>query len=386
MANGSSLPGVSITYENGKLGLVTSTQDGVAALILDAPVPTNGQAGVPILFTGTDQLKTLGINTQSAEYNTITRFYAAAGEGATLYVIFTGKHTDLQDIGYNPISVGSDILKKLKREVRLVAWQPIFSSTSSITSAAFLNIVDGANRASIQARDQKKWFFVALIGLPLNDVADNLPDLKTLSCNRVAVCAEGFADNHSAGDVGYVLGRLAAETVQRNIGRVRSGVISMEDIYFAGQVQIEDQLNELANTLNNKAYLCFRTHIGKSGHYFVDDPTATADTDDYSSIARVRVIDKVAYLVNQIYTDEILDNILTDSNGNIEAGYARGLEKEIVSQIGSAMEGELQQIDCFVDPNQNVLSTETVNVVVSVVPFGYQKAIKVSLGFTNAKN
>jgi hypothetical protein len=44
---------------------------------------------------------------------------------------------------------------------------------------------------------------------------------------------------------------------------------------------------------------------------------------------------------------------------------------------------EVSGVSCLVDPNQNVISTSKVNVVLKIRPVGYASDIEVSLGFDN---
>ena len=42
---------------------------------------------------------------------------------------------------------------------------------------------------------------------------------------------------------------------------------------------------------------------------------------------------------------------------------------------------EISNVNCFIDPAQNILSTNQLNVVLKITPVGYASDIEISLGF-----
>ncbi|HLZ87668.1 MAG TPA: DUF2586 family protein, partial [Puia sp.] len=117
------------------------------------------------------------------------------------------------------------------------------------------------------------------------------------------------------------------------------------------------------------------------------DNTATASTDDLSSFARGRIIDKAIRTTYATYVNEINEHFDVDSNGRIPQPVIKYLENEIIQAIEGAEGASLSNADnavqAYIDPNQNVLSTNTTKVKVRLIPKYYNKEIDVDLGFTN---
>jgi hypothetical protein len=216
-----------------------------------------------------------------------------------------------------------------------------------------------------------------------------LLDARTLTYNRVGIALMTDVSGSKNAAVGLVLGRLAAIDVQRNIGRVKDGDLGIANAYLTGQVTTIESLSAAAqDAVHDKGFIFARKFASKSGYFFNDDPAAVAITDDYSSIARGRVIDKAIVITNQVYTEEINDDLDTDDNGRIDAGVIKDYQSKIKSAIDENMtlKGNVSRVTPTIDPTQNVLSTNKVKVKLSIRPKFYSKDIEVELGFENPAN
>ena len=84
----------------------------------------------------------------------------------------------------------------------------------------------------------------------------------------------------------------------------------------------------------------------------------------------------------------MLSEIEVNEDGTIQEPVIKSWQAEVENAINSQMtaKGELSSIDgsgcrCFIDPKQNVLQTSTILVTLMIRPYGYARAIKVTLGF-----
>jgi len=122
-------------------------------------------------------------------------------------------------------------------------------------------------------------------------IADTVTDLTLGSSDRV-----GVAVSYAGNEIGLLLGKLAVNTVQRNIGRIKDGALPISaaivDGYESPALDVKKAMDRVA-TLHDKGYITIRTIVGKTGYYFSDDKLATAP-GDYSNITGRRVIDKIA--------------------------------------------------------------------------------------------
>jgi hypothetical protein len=111
----------------------------------------------------------------------------------------------------------------------------------------------------------------------------------------------------------------------------------------------------------------------------------TATTDDYGMLARGRVIDKAHILAYTTFVQEVDDEIPVNADGTLDAGFCKWLQQQIVNQISNTMTAnkEISSVSCFIDPVQNILSTNQLNVVLTITPVGYATNISINLGFAN---
>ncbi len=110
-----------------------------------------------------------------------------------------------------------------------------------------------------------------------------------------------------------------------------------------------------------------------------------ATTDDYSFLARGRVIDKAHILAYTTFVQEVDDEVPVNADGTLDAGFCKWLSQQIINQINNTMTAnkEISAVNCFIDPAQNILSTNELNVVLKLTPVGYATDIEINLGFAN---
>ena len=161
---------------------------------------------------------------------------------------------------------------------------------------------------------------------------------------------------------------------------------------YLGSVAAELGDPDVAHDLG---YIVPRTFVGKSGYYWSDDHLATNASDDYCAIPRRRVIDKAYRIAYKTLVDEIAENVPENAEGKLAAFHCKGVETSVESAIVNSMtsEGNLGNdpddasdlgVQCYIDPEQNILATSRLEVSLRVKPYGYSKYIDVKLGFKTA--
>jgi len=246
---------------------------------------------------------------------------------------------------------------------------------------AFMGLYDFADRAGTDPS------FVA-----------QAPDLRTAAANRVSVLvstdkdrydelvANGLDSKHS--QLGLLLAKVATIPVQRNIGRVRDGALPVATGVLSGfDENVVSYPQSTQDSLTDRGYIFYVKYPGRAGFFYNDDPTATADDDDFRTVANGRVIDKMARIAYDTLLEYVKDEVLIDpGTGKIAPAYAKAVEGEVEGAINVLMtnEGELSGgVDCTIDPDQNILATETLSVELQAVPVGYSKTINVTIAFNN---
>ena len=395
------LPRVKISFENGALGGVAPSEDGVCGLVAYATaVSTTFALNTPYLITKLDGLVALGITSEAtganaALYKTVKEFYSEAPDGTKLWVMGVAASTTIANLTDKANNIISPLLMAARGSINILmlklasAAEPTMSG--SIDGAVLTAVTNLQALAEDWTVNRYAPFMCLVEALSYNGVAASLPDLTARSDNRVGVVLGDSVTGSAGAAVGLVAGRLAAEPVQRSLARVRSGAIKAETMYIGtNHAELGDP--DVANDLG---YIVPRTFVGKSGYYWSDDHLATGASDDYCAIPRRRVIDKAYRIAYKTLVDEIAENVPVNTEGKLAAFHCKGVETSVESAIVNSMtsEGNLGNdpdnasdlgVQCYIDPDQNILATSRLEINLKVKPHGYSKYIDVKLGFKTA--
>lgn len=395
------LPRVKITFENGTLGGVSPSEDGVVGLVAHAAaVGTTFALGTPYLITKLDGLTALGITSESTGvnagvYKTVKEFYAEAPEGTKLWLMGVAASTTVANLTDKTKNNIKPLLDAARGAINILMVKVSPGGTPTMQGSIDGDTLTAVANLQALADDWTETHYAPFLSvveaMSYNGVASGLPDLGERSDNRVAVVLGDTVSGSAGAAVGLVAGRLAANPVQRSLARVRSGAIASQEMYI-GTVAAELGDPEVAHDLG---YIVPRTFVGKSGYYWSDDKLATAASDDYATIARRRTIDKAYRIAYKTLVDEIADEVPVDADGKLAAYHCKGVETAVESAIVNQMtsEGNLGNdpdnasdlgVQCYIDPEQNILATSRLEVGLNVKPYGYSKYINVKLGFKTA--
>lgn len=395
------LPRVKITFENGALGGVAPSEDGVCGLVAYATaVSTTFALNTPYLITKLAGLEALGITSEAtgvnaALYKTVKEFYSEAPEGTKLWVMGVASTTTITNLTDKTRNIISPLLMAARGAVNILMLKVASGANPTMSGSIDGEVLTAVANLQALAEDwtvNKYAPFMCLVeALSYNGVASSLPDLTARSDNRVGVVLGDTVSGSAGAAVGLVAGRLAAEPVHRSLARVRSGAIASEAMY------IGTELAELGDpdVANDLGYIVPRTFVGKSGYYWSDDHLATAVSDDYAFITRRRTIDKAYRIAYKTLVDEVAEEVPVDTNGKLAAYHCKGVETSVESAIVNSMtsEGNLGTdpddasdlgVQCYIDPDQNILATSRFEASLKVKPYGYSKYIDVKLGFKTA--
>lgn len=366
------LPGVYIEIVNGGLGGVQASLDGVAGLIfMNADTSVAGTADVFTAYSAADIEKE--DITDDAVKAKCLRFYEEAGDGNELnvYVIDSDESS--------PASYTAALtafFAAFDKRVPVIGIETIgetftASMETAVTGLQTLMETQAARfKASVAVVAKNNWDELAT-------------DLRSYKSNRVAVSIAGDAGFKNA-DAATLIGRLAKVPVQRNAGRVKNGSVNT-DINGISNGDKAELFESMWNTLDAAGFTFLRTYAGDVGFYFNNDHTCAPASDDFSSIARVRAIDKAVLLAYQVLVQEVNEEVKINSDGTMEAGYLSYIRGNVENTINTAMtaNGEISGVSCTIDAKQNILSTNKLEVNIRIVPVAYAKEISVTIGFVN---
>lgn len=390
-------PNVNIGFENGNLGVVATSPDGICAIVASAVA--NGTFALNTVYTvfSLKEAQALGIIGGVSNYElhkTIKEFYAEAGDGTELWIYGVAKTRTLDQL----VADSEALLTASNRRIRFVILK--FAPTAAATTAAGIITGFPATLAAAQALAENftttKIHPVIFIieGYAYTGVPADLVGFSLTTYNRVAVMIGDTEKRTGAtatkgAAVGVLGGRLAKNQVHVNVGRVKDGALKPLQFYIL-DTPVE-QVN--IDALYDKGFITTRTHVGKSGYYFVDDMTACTVEDDYHYITRRRVIDKAFVLANATLTNYILDDFNLLDGGKLSPIDAKTIEAELERVIAQEMsaKGELSVdvakandtgVQVLVDTTNNVASTGIINGKISVKPKGYGRYLEFTIGYT----
>lgn len=392
------LPGVKIIIGNGQLGRVAPVNDAVMGLIVSGVAVTDkiGLAEPKAIFALEDAVE-LGIdaaydvtNTTDA-YGQIKEFYDRAPNGTELWIMIVAKTATMESV----CDKTNDLAKKLLTAAngRIKMWGIARTPDSGYEPTFVDGIDDDVDAAVLKAQELCEDFALQhkpcrfLVGArDFQGVVGDLKDFRQSSQNRGGVVLGSVRDSGEPA-VGFTLGQFANRPVQRNIGRVKDGDLGLSEAYLTDGTSVDEYENAWGS-IHDKGYIFFRTFPNKNGYYFNDDPSCSPLTDDYSSLARGRVIDKAHVIAYTTFVEELLDDLEIDEDGYMDAAVVKDYQQKIENAIGVLMvPAEASGVICEIDPRQNLLANDTVKVsALKVRPRGYAKYIEIPLGFANPFN
>lgn len=388
------LPSVSFTITDGGLGLAVENSDGVVGLILQSAVaPASLALLEPAQIFNLSDAVALGIDeafdtdNSVLAYKQLKEFYDEAGEGRECWIMVASDALTITGICDVTNNYAVKLLDAAAGRIKIlgICRSPASGYTPVTTSGIDADVNTGIVKAQALVAAYAVKFMPVKVILPAvywQGSTSTLPDLKTLTASGVEVLLGDTADSDNA-CVGLLMGRYAKIPVQRNPGRVKDGPLQILAAYLGGETLEAAASKNVA--IHDKGYVTFRQYVGKAGYFFTDDPTCVAGTDDFSSFARNRVLDKVRRLVYAVFVNEIQDEIIVDAAGKIPPSLAKYYEAIAENSININMtaNSEISSVTAYVDPAQNVLSTNKTCISIKIVPVGYNKSIEIKLGFDN---
>ena len=410
------LPYVKIDFANGAIGASEPMDDGVTGLVCTAVAVTqtvNGETdnvfalNTPYLITKLDELVSKGITSDSSDanatlYKAVKEFYDEAPDGSKLWIMGVADTVTIADIVDKTKDNAKKLLVAANGTIRTLAVKIKDKSgyTPTVTTG-----IDGTVRTAItNAQSLAEWatetlFAPVMVLLEGRHYTGNAETLKsnpinTGNDNRVGVVIgdtevdpKSNIDLHGAA-VGLLAGRIASIPVQRSVARVRTGSITTTTMYI-GNLPAE---SGNPGTINDCGFICPRTFVGKAGYYWSDDKLAAEASDDYSLIPRRRVADKAYRITYSTLINEVAEEISVTDDGKISAPVVKAIQTAVESAIVNNMtsRGNLGNdpsdpndmgVECYINPDQNIVATSRLDVQVRIKPHGYSKYINVSLGF-----
>ena len=186
------------------------------------------------------------------------------------------------------------------------------------------------------------------------------------------------------GCIGICLGAISKAAVHESIAWVGNFPLGMKAPGLISGEPIRDVSTADKEKIHGNRYIFVITHAGDADNYFNDSHTLDVDSSDYAYIENVRTIDKACRGIRSKLLPWLNSPLRVDpSNGQLESGMVSFLE----TTAGEALEemekaGELSGYKVEIDPDQNVISTSEVEIIIKKVPVGVMRKVHVKIGFT----
>jgi hypothetical protein len=222
-------------------------------------------------------------------------------------------------------------------------------------------------------------------------------DLRALTDSKVSVTIGQDGGGEGAdlyddvaktiSDLGSILAWASIKQVHENIGWVVKFNAAFDgefDVPALANGALVSANEAVLDGLNTKGYLFLKKHVGVAGSYFNDSHTAVVVTSDYAYLERNQTIDKAirgvySYLIQQLNMPVLID---PDSGklDELAVGFLENEGSKALNQMIS--DGELSGASVTIDPDQDVLSTSTIEVIIALVPIGVARTISVKIQFS----
>ena len=421
---------ITITKTNGNLGRQQPSEDAISALCMNG-VAVSGNAALNTVYelNNVSDAEALGLTeaydlaNKVLVWHRIRNFFLRSPNGK-LFIMLVSQATTLTQMADKTTANG---LAKLLRDpkcaglVRQAAIARNPASGYTPTSGAsgldgdVLTVTAGPPdtysgaiiKAQALAEEEETLHRPVMIfveGRGFNGTTAAAADLHLLNCPQVAVTIAQDYDvaaldalfNGYAG-VEDALGMAARRAVNESIGWVADG--NLQDmaagIYVTPALSSHQLLSAYTDvpngdfdTLEEKAYIFPKLYTQVAGVYFNSHNTCVALTNDYSNIQNNRTIQKAIRIAYKTLVPDINRTIPVDATtGKMTAAICKYFEEKVnISTSDMVKAVECSAVDCFVNPNQNVISTSKVTVKVSVTPTGTAEAIDAYIGFVNPFN
>jgi hypothetical protein len=123
-----------------------------------------------------------------------------------------------------------------------------------------------------------------------------------------------------------------------------------------------------------------------TGSYWNDSSNLDAATSDYNTVELVRTMDKAVRGIRTYLTPELGGNVYIDAeSGKLQPYTVSHLQltaQKAIEDMEKA--GELSGYAVEIDPEQDVLSTSRVEIVIKNVPVGVVRTFRVKIGYVKS--
>lgn len=185
------------------------------------------------------------------------------------------------------------------------------------------------------------------------------------------------------GCIGTCLGAISAASVHESIAWIAKFPLGLQMPGFITDTLLKDVPATTLELINDNRFIFVRTQPGVAGNYFNDSHTLDVITSDYANIENVRTMDKAIRGIRTNLLPELGGPVYVDPASGTLASQTVAYLETVAQKALNDMEkaGELSGCRAVIDPNQNVLATSEIEVVIKNVPVGVLRKISVKISY-----
>lgn len=374
-----SFPQVKVNVANGNLMQSVAVLDSVPALMLTVSTEELVAKTQEVYSLADAESKGYTAEAEPFAHHLIEEYYNELGGNQRLFIFGTAASMTMAEALTATEANGiSKLLRDGRGDINLIAiarkpqtgYQPgtaFLDSDVSVAVTACKTVGEAMQTANTPVR-----FIIE--GRVAN--AGKTNDYKpTDATNGYACVLLGGTSPDGSAAVSVLLARACKYGSHIKVGNGQNGVLSVQQVYI-GADKYEDRVD--METLHDAGFLTFMHRPGSAGYYFGRDNMCSKD--DFRILVHGRVIDKAQRIAAATYAPYIETGITMNADGTVNATEAADIENTLEQAVLAAMGDQISQVKVYVDLNQDIINTSTINIQLRIMPLGYLTWITVSLG------
>jgi hypothetical protein len=231
--------------------------------------------------------------------------------------------------------------------------------------------------------------------LSLRTLENDCPDISVIigADNQVSkrdAVFQGYAavEDYAAMVSKAAVSQNAGENINDfNLTNVSEGVFIVPGLSSGNKVS--DYSETDLDTLDSKGYIFYTSVSGVAGIFINDTHTCTDITSDFAYGENNRTIKKAIKLAKAALAPRVKGRLYVDENSGFMAPETvKDLETTAkVSLDPMLAAGDISGgVDCYINPEQNVLATSEFEVLLTFIPVAIGRKITLKVGFRNPLN
>ena len=271
---------------------------------------------------------------------------------------------------------------------------------SAAYAGADLTLIDGVIKTSNDAKHKP---LSALYAGDLSGMTDitTIADVSLLTANKASsiIGQDGAAQGallyatigKSITCLGAALGALSASAVSEDFGEpakfnLSNGIENDVPAFANGKLLSDPSFSDnTLDAIDAKRHIFMQKYIGYAGTYFNENHTAITPASDYAYINDNRTIDKAIRGIYSALIPYLKSKLIKNADGTLASTTVSFLETVALAPLYQMARdqdlGEVVASDVYIDPSQNVTSTNLLIVNVVLNENGIARNISIPISF-----